>query len=642
MLHLTHTLAGEECNIYMPERRDELAGFEAFLAQGDKVLGLDTETTGLDIYSRGYGLRLVQFGNDREAWVIRADLFPTSIRNALRQDRHFVVHNAAFDLKVIDRCLGVSIEELSSRVFDTRIFAHLLDPRQPHEGGQGLKLKPLSALFVDASAPDTQDGLNAVFGTIRNPETGAYCTVDAGDGWRYIPIDHELYVRYSGLDVLLVSRLFKELVPIIRQRGLTALSHFEHHLQALLCTLERRGVRLDVPYTENLAEELAEEAQRFSLVAKRYGVGNVDSPDQVRDAILGMGETLTKLTKSGNSLSTDNKVLLPLADLDRDWQRIEARKPNPLADAVLRAKRAGKWGESYVGAFLNLRDEDDRVHPQIGGLQARTARMSISRPPLQQLPSGDWKIRRALIADPGKTIIAADYSQVEMRVLAGLCQDPTLIEAILSGTDLHDFTAARVFGEGFTARDRKVSKSIGFGKVYGGGANTVAEQTGLTPDDVRPAMTAYDRTFPGIKRYGAKLQRAAKYGKREVVTIAGRRLPLDADRLYAATNYMVQSTARDLLAQAIVDIFEAGLGDLLLLPVHDELVAQADTADAETAIHDIGELMASTFYRLPIVADPDVYGPSWGHGYGCKTDKKTGVCVNADPSHPRQFGVPHP
>lgn len=641
MLHLTHTLAGDECNIYMPERRDELAGFEAFLAQGDKVLGLDTETTGLDIYSRGYGLRLVQFGNHREAWVIRADLFPESIRRALRQPRHFVVHNAAFDLKVIDRHLGVTIEELSSRVFDTRIFAHLLDPRQPHEGGQGLKLKPLSALFVDASAPDTQEGLNGVFRTIRNPETGAMCSVDAGDGWRYIPIDHELYVRYSGLDVLLVSRLFTELVPIIRARGLTALSHFEHHLQALLCTLERRGVRLDVPYTENLAEVLAEEAARFNLVAKRYGVDNVNSDAQVRAAILAMGETLTKRT-DGGEFSTAKEVLLPLADLDRDWERNEAREPNLLADAVLRAKRAGKWRESYVDAFLKLRDEDDRIHPQIGGLQARTARMSISRPPLQQLPSGDWKIRRALIADPGKTIIAADYSQVEMRVLAGLCQDPTLVEAILSGTDLHDFTARRVFGEGFTKQDRKVSKAIGFGKVYGGGAKTVAEQTGLREDDVRPAMTAYDKTFPGIKRYGAKLQRAAKYGDRAVTTLSKRRLPLDAERLYAATNYMVQSTARDLLAQAIVDIFEAGLGELLLLPVHDELVAQADTPDAEDAIHDIGRLMASTFYSLPIIADPDVYGASWGHGYGCRVDKSTGMCVNADPLHPRQFGVSHP
>jgi DNA polymerase-1 len=642
MLHITHTLAGDECNIYMPELFDSLDGFWAFLAQGDAVIGLDTETLGLDTYSyaRGTGCRLVQFGNAREAWVIRVDLFLDAIRRALRMPRFFAVHNAAFDLKVIDHHIGVSIEELSRRVFDTRIFAHLLDPRQPHEGGQGLKLKELAALYVDASAPDTQEGLNAVFRTIRNPETGLMCSKDAGDGWRFIPIDHELYVRYAGLDVLLEHRLFTELVPLIRQRGLSDLSTFEHHLQALLCAMERRGVRLDVEYTEGLADVLAEEAARFELVARRGGVDNVNSTDQVREVLLAMGETLTETTDSG-ALSTAKEVLLPLADLDRDWERLGAREPNPVADAVLRAKRAGKWRESYVDAFLKLRDDGDRVHPQIGGLQARTARMSISRPPLQQLPSGDWTIRRALIADPGKLIIAADYSQVEMRVLAGLCQDPTLVEAILSGVDLHDFTARRVFGEDFTKRDRSVSKAIGFGKVYGGGADTVSKQTGVPVNDVRPAMGAYDKTFPGIKRYGAGLVRKARYGDRAVTTLSKRRLPLDADRLYAATNYMVQSTARDLLAQAIVDIFEAGLGDLLLLPVHDELVAQADAADAPEAIAEIGRLMESTFYRLPIVADPDVYGASWGHGYGCRKSK-SGICENTDPTHPRQFGVPHP
>jgi DNA polymerase-1 len=190
------------------------------------------------------------------------------------------------------------------------------------------------------------------------------------------------------------------------------------------------------------------------------------------------------------------------------------------------------------------------------------------------------------------------------------------MEAILSGVDLHDFTARRVFGEGFTKRDRKVAKAIGFGKVYGGGAATVSKQTGVPEADVRPAMMAYDDTFPGIKRYGKRLQSRAEYGKREVITVSGRHLPLDKDRLYAATNYVVQSTARDLLAQAIVDIFDAGLGDHLLLPVHDELIAQAPEADAQEVILEIGRLMDSTFYTLPIVSDPEVYGPSWGHGYG--------------------------
>ncbi|WDS52076.1 DNA polymerase I [Microbacterium phage Caron] len=612
MIHYTHTLAGDECHIYYPERRAELEGFYRFLAQGDKVLAIDTETSGLDTYAPGFELRLFQIGNAREAWVLRADLFLDVIKKTLHQPRAFTIHNAAFDLKVIDAHVGVPLEELVSRTFDTRIFAHLIDPRQESEGGAGLSLKPLSAIYVDENAPDTQAGLNAVFRTIKHPVTGKPCTKD--NGWAFIPIDHPTYVRYAGLDVLLGARLFAELAPIIKELGLNDLSKFEHHLQGLLMTMERRGVLIDVPYVEKLDARLADEAEEFKAIAARYGVANVNSNPQIVEALLAMGETLTETTDSG-AFKVDKGVLMPLADLDDDWNLRDARKPNPLADAVIRAKRAGKWRTSYVQSFLNLKDANDRIHPRIGGLQARTARMSISNPPLQQLPSGDWTIRRAMIADPGKLIIAADYSQVEMRVLAALCQDETLMDAIKSGTDLHDFTAARVFGPDFTKRQRKVAKAIGFGKVYGGGAATVSRQTGVPIPDVKPAMAAYDATFPGIKRYGARLQSRAQYGKREVITVSGRHLPLDRDRLYAATNYVVQSTARDLLAQAIVDIFDAGLGDTLLLPVHDELIAQADAKDAEEVIHEIGRLMESTFYTIPIISDPEVYGRSWGSGY---------------------------
>jgi DNA polymerase-1 len=608
----TYTLAGEECSVFMPERRSELGGFDRFLAQGDKVLGLDTETTGLDLYTPGYEVRLVQFGNAREAWVLRVDLFADAIRRALRQPRTFVVHNASFDLQVIDRHLGVTIEELGDRVVDTKILAHLLDPRQRHEGGAGLRLKELAEIHVDDTAPDTQDGLNAVFRTIKHPVTGKPCTKD--NGWAFVPIDHPTYVLYAGLDVLLVTRLFYELAPLVRDLKLSHLSKFEHLFQSYLAIMQRKGVLLDVPYIEDLRGTLSAEAEHYRGVAARYGAANVNSTAQVAACLLAMGETLTERTKTG--WKVDKAVMLPLADLDPQWERIEARDPNPLADAVLRAKRAAKWGESYAGAFLDLRDSEDRLHASIGGLQARTARMSISRPPLQQLPSSDWKIRRAIIADPGQLIVASDYAQVEMRVLAALCQDETLVEAILSGTDLHDFTAAKVFGPDFSKLQRKTAKAIGFGKVYGGGATTVARQTGQSEDAVRPAMAAYDSTFPGIKKYARALQRRAEYGKKEVVTVSGRHLPLDRDRLYAATNYVVQSTARDLLAQAVVDLFDAGLGGHLLLPVHDELVAQGPAEDAEELVREIGRIMGSTFYGIPILSDPEVYGRSWGSGYG--------------------------
>jgi DNA polymerase I-like protein with 3'-5' exonuclease and polymerase domains len=607
VLTLTHTIAGEECLIYFPQRRADLAGFEAFLSQGDEVLGLDTETTGLDMFVPGYKTRLVQFGNRREAWVLQVDLFRDAIVRALRQPRKFAVHNAAaFDLLVIDEHLGVTIEELADRVFDTKIFAHLLDPRQPHEGGAGLSLKPLSAIYVDDRAPDTQEGLTAVFRSLG---------LTKATGWAGIPIDNETYVRYAGLDVILETRLFYELAPLIRDLGLSDLSKFEHHFASLLAIMQRRGLRLDVPYIEQLRPQLSEESEHFATIAKRYGVTNVNSTVQVAEALLGMGEELTETT-DGGAVKVDKAVLLPLADLDNGWNRIEAREPNPLADAVLRSKRAAKWQTAYVDSFLDLRDANDRLHPSIGGLQARTARMSVSRPPLQQLPSGDWKIRRAIIADPGQKMISSDYDQIELRILAALADVKGMKRAIAEGVDLHGYTAELVYGPNYSKFHRKLMKGVGFGKVYGGGKVTLARQTGAPLDAVAGAIAEYDRVYPEIARYSKRLQSRAEYGKKEVVTVSGRHLPLDRDRLYAATNYVVQSTARDVLAQAIVDLFDAGLGDHLLLPIHDEVLMQAPDNEADEVAREVGRIMSGDFYGVPLSSTGEVTGRSWGSAYG--------------------------
>lgn len=608
----THRLDGHEVTIHYPESRRDLHGFHDFLARGDKVLGLDTETTSLDVYSPGWACRLVQFGNRDTAWVLRADLFADVIVKALRQERFFTVHNASFDLQVIDRAFGVKVEELGPRTFDTRILAHLLDPRQRHEGGAGLSLKELCEVYVDPTAPDTSKDLHAIF----RKEYKATKTT----GWALIDIDHPTYVLYAGLDPILAAGLFAELAPLVRDLGLNHLSQFEHHLQTLLAMMQRKGMRLDVPYIDSLKGTLAAEAEKYRAVAARYGVANVNSTAQVAEALVGMGDIdpddpLTARTDSG-ALQVSKEVLMPLADLDREWERIEARSPNPLADAVLRAKRAAKWTESYAQAFLDLKDERDRLHPMIGGLAARTARMSVSRPPLQQLPSGDWTIRRAIVADPGMVIGGIDYQAVEMRVLAGLADVKAMKEAIENGEDLHAFTARLVYGPDFSKFQRGLMKGVGFGKVYGGGAATLSRQTGAPIDAVKVAIAEYDRVYPEIKRYGKRLQSRAEYGKKEVITPSGRHLPLDRDRLYSATNYVVQSTARDLLAQAIVDVFDAGLGEFLLLPVHDELIVQAPEREAEEVVREIGRLMNSDFMGVPIVSDPEVYGASWGHGYG--------------------------
>lgn len=289
--------------------------------------------------------------------------------------------------------------------------------------------------------------------------------------------------------------------------------------------------------------------------------------------------------------------------------------PQPLADAVIRSKRAGKWKTAYADNMLAGRDADDRIHPKIHSLQARTGRMSITNPALQTLPSGDWTIRRAMLADEGKRIISVDYSAVEMRVLAALAPEPRMIEAIAAGRDLHSFTAQLVFGDGFTDDDRKVAKAIGFGKVYGGGATTIQRQTGAPMEAVQRALAAYNRAYRGISSFSRALQSDARASGYVVRTPSGRRLPLDRDRVYAATNYVVQSSARDVLCQALVDLDERGLGDALLLPVHDEVVAQADAREAPMVAREIAEVMSMDFFGVHLSTDPEVGGRSWGSLY---------------------------
>lgn len=608
-------VAGDEVTINVVEDDADVAAFEAWLGSSGPILGLDTETTGLDIFTPGFRVRTVQLGDKRTAFVLRVELGgalrEAAIRALARPDRRFVLHNAPFDALALDATGYARLEDVFPRMIDTYILAHLLDPRLENEGGVGLGLKALCATYVDPDAPDTAKGLYEVF---RKDYKATKAT-----GWALIDSDHPVYTLYAGLDVILVSRLLPELSAGITALGNGPLAKREHELALFGAKLERRGLLLDVDYTRGLSAQLEEDVHRYAALAARYGVDNVNSTRQVAAALTAMGEQLRTKTASG-APAVGKEVLLPLADLDGQWQRIEARTPNPLADAILRSKRAGKWRESYAEAFLALRDADDRVHPHLNVLAARTARMAVSRPPLQQLPSGDWTIRRCIIADDGNVIFGVDYKAMELRVLAALAGVAKMKEAISAGRDLHDFTAELVYGPGFTKAQRKVAKGVGLGKVFGGGAASLSQQTGAPLAQVKEAVAAYDEAYPEVNAFSRRLQRLARYGRSEVVTPSGRHIPLDRDRTYACVNYMVQSTARDVIAGALLRMDEAGLGDYILLPIHDETLGQAPAADAEEIVRAVAACMTTEFRGVLIEADADpaecIKGASWGEGYG--------------------------
>ncbi|WP_157748902.1 hypothetical protein [Micromonospora echinospora] len=196
---------------------------------------------------------------------------------------------------------------------------------------------------------------------------------------------------------------------MVRDVGLDHLSKFEHHLQVLLAILQRRGFRLDVPYVERLRADLLAEAEEFKRVARRYGVREREQHRPGR----------RRAGRDGRDDERADGVRAPKVDKGCCCRWRTSRSAGNGWTSGRRTRWPTRWSAASGPrsgrprtreAFLDLRDADDRLHPMIGALQARTARMSISRPPLQQLPSSDWRVRRAFVADPGQTIIAARLS----------------------------------------------------------------------------------------------------------------------------------------------------------------------------------------------------------------------------------------
>jgi DNA polymerase-1 len=599
---------------YALERPEDIAFVWTWLKENQpRSLAVDTETTGLRTFSQDT-LRLVQFGTADVAFVVpteRGAVFAELVRDVLRKVPEIVIHRASFDLLVLDKHLGLKVEELQGKFVDTKILAHLRDSRQDFEGGVGTALKPLSAYFIDPEAPDTQTGLNAEFHALKVGHTKKNPV-----GWRLIPYENDTYASYAALDVILTARL----LPILRKELFihsipTDLIQYEHQLAAICARVERKGLLLDVPYTEGLIGRLAEEQGQFEALASRYGVDNVNSNDQIIAGLQGMGEVWDVRTPKG-ALSVASEVLLPMADVDKKWNPMGFRQANPLALAVLRAQRASKWSKSYAQAMLENRDEFGYVHPKFATLGAKTGRTSVSDPPLQQLPSKGWEIRRCVVAPDGEEYFSVDQSSVELVVLAALSGDQAMGDAVRSGRNLHDYTATLMFGPNFTPQQRGKAKIGGLGASYQGGPPALAKMTGLPVEEMRDVMKRYMRAYPTLKGWFKGLQREALANGCEIRTPSGRRMVLDRDRLYKAVAYVCQSTARDTMGQALLDMDAKGLTPYLNLWIHDEVIGTAPVEVVKDVAKSVSETMQMTLFGVPISAEPSVYGRTWADGYG--------------------------
>ncbi|MFJ2187803.1 DNA polymerase [Kitasatospora sp. NPDC087861] len=553
------------------------------------VLGYDTETTGLDWWNwdRDFRCRLVQFGNATESWVLPVEIdpeFAEAAAWALRTAHRIIAHNANFDGHVAEVAFGVTLEELSPKLLCTKISAHLVDPRAVKEQGPGLKLEELTKHYISAElATEVKGSMTQIAKRYR---------VKKEEIWSRVWTFDEEYLLYAGMDPVLAYRLFHVLYPLIPLRSKRkGLFSWEHRLAFVMALMERTGYLVDEAYARARIAELLAEEEKWKEVARGFGVENVNSNQQLIDAFTGFGVKLTKRTAKGN-LAMDAEVLDGIA--------------HPLAEAVKKASKAGKWRATWFENALKGMDSEGRVHASVNSVGARTARMSISGSiAAQTFPAGDGYVRRMFLAEEGHVTVSVDYANMELRFLAAESGDPVMIDAFLHNKDLHQITAdaAEV--------PRKIGKMANFLTVFGGGPKALAQQAGVTLEVAKRTLDAFNSTYVRVGELADKLSKQAqKCG--HIFTATGRKLPVDRGRAYAAQNYYVQSGSRDITVRGILELHKAGFTPWIRLVIHDEIVFSFPRERAEELTKRAAEIMGFTVRGVRVPADGEIGERSWG------------------------------
>jgi DNA polymerase-1 len=502
----------------------------------------------------------------------------------------------AHDAKGLEAAALASGAAVEGVAFDTFLAGYLLDPAAADY--------PLRALCERYLGVD-------VLGTEEEEE--AEGQLFGEEPWRSVAAE--------AAAVALLAPVMGE--QIDRQGLRSLLETVEMPLASVLGRMEARGVRLDVDYLQEMGESVRDRMATLRADVFRHAGEefNLNSPPQLRVVLYEkLGLSPGKKTPKGQ-LSTDASVLEKLRD------------QHPVVDALLQWRELDKLNSTYLEALPRLIDpRDGRVHTSFNQAVAATGRLSSSNPNLQNIPVRSElgrQIRRAFVpGEPGQVLLCADYSQIELRILAHLSGDEGLREAFATGHDIHAATAARVFGLPEDAVDpalRSRAKMVNYGLAYGMNAWGLASRLDIAPDEAQEIMDAYFGAFPTIREYlDRQVDRAIVEGYTE--TLLGRRRYIpelqaanprvrDLGRRMAL-NAPIQGSASDVFKVAMIAVDAAlrdreDLGCRMLLTVHDELVFEvaADRVDAAGAL--VKERM-ETAVDLDVQLRADLgWGPDW-------------------------------
>lgn len=417
-----------------------------------------------------------------------------------------------------------------------------------------------------------------------------------------------------------LAGLYDALDAKVTEEGMDRLlAEVELPLALVLADMERTGMLVDkeglVAFGEKMKQELEGCLARiYEQVGYEF---NVNSPKQLGEALfVKLGLPPRKKTKSGYSTNAETLESL--------------RSEHPVIDDILQYRTYQKLNSTYVEGLLKVIGPDGRMHSTFNQTEARTGRLSSSEPNMQNIPIRTplgSQLRQFFVAKPGCTLVDADYSQIELRLLAHISGDESMRQAFLTGQDIHRSTAAKIYNlppEMITPALRSSAKAVNFGIVYGIGAFSLSRDINVSVKEADQFIKNYLATFPGVKNY---MDETIAHGteKGYVTTLFGRRraLPELASKNHnlralgerMAMNTPIQGTAADVIKLAMVKVWRRlraeGLAAKLILQVHDELIVEAPEAEAETVARILKEEMeGAVSYSVPLTADVG-QGKTW-------------------------------
>lgn len=601
-----------DVTLHLVDSIDEVMALKTWMSERRPFIAVDTETEGLQWWKDQP--RMLQVGDSYTAWAIPWHLWGGAILEILRDFQgDLVMHNMPFDIMMFERWSGVQLPR--HRIHDTRIQSHLLEPHK------STGLKAVAERHVDRRAAQSQRILNEAM-KLHNWT------------WATVPIDFQPYWVYAAMDCILTSRVHEHHYPLVQQQCPLAyeLEMAEGHV---LIDVMWTGVAVDRDYTTQRLSEFERYVEQASRWTKdEYGVeagSDVKVIERLQRDIPSSVYEFTKLTKKTKRPSLDREVL----------EEVIKTTHHPLAEVVLQRRRIQGICSKYLRKFLEL-EVNGRIHPsfnpvkrtdddtnEYSGYGAKTGRMSVSDPPLQQLPRKDNDnpvanvVRKCITASSGNLMVMCDFDQIEFRIYAHLCQDPGLIQAFEREGDFFLNMTREIFSDPTIIKAdprRQTTKNAGYAKIYGAGIPKFALTAGIEVDAAATFMNQLDTLYPAMNTFNQQVDQIARQREQtEGVAyvqsqMTRRRFINDDGRYYALVNYLIQGMAAEVLKMKNVELKAAGLSHLLVLDVHDEMILDCPQEDSPEVAHTLKDIMEdSDLFRVKLTASLDS-GPTWGSG----------------------------